>query len=56
MQTSKDETTTTSFEASFPSSHKIVERIEHDGFMLEVPKRRIHLTGGEPPRSGSDDD
>jgi len=35
-------------EVSFPSSHKVYVEREHDGFPLRVPKRRIHLTGGEP--------
>ena len=37
------------FEVSFPSSHKIHERIEWNGHELLVPKRRIHLTNDDPP-------
>ncbi|TDJ69467.1 MAG: phosphomethylpyrimidine synthase ThiC [Planctomycetota bacterium] len=32
-------------EESFPSSHKVYVDVEHGGFALRVPKRRIHLTG-----------
>ncbi len=31
-------------EESFPSSHKIYSEVEHNGFTLQIPKRRIHLT------------
>jgi phosphomethylpyrimidine synthase len=31
-------------EESFPSSHKVYSEVEHNGFTLQVPKRRIHLT------------
>ena len=41
--------TTETFETSFPSSHKIQTTVEHDGFELSVPGRRVHLTGAEPP-------
>ncbi len=44
METKTRET----FETSFPSSHKIQTTVEHGGFTLDVPKRRIHLTGEEP--------
>lgn len=37
------------FEVSFPSSHKIHERIEWNGHELLVPKRRIHLSNDDPP-------
>ncbi|MEC7232008.1 MAG: phosphomethylpyrimidine synthase ThiC [Planctomycetota bacterium] len=37
------------FEVSFPSSHKIHERVEWNGHELLVPKRRIHLTNDDPP-------
>ena len=37
------------FETSFPSSHKIHVAVEHEGVVLQVPKRRVHLTGDEPP-------
>ncbi len=37
------------FEASFPSSHKVYSEVTHEGWTLRVPKRRIHLTGEEPP-------
>jgi phosphomethylpyrimidine synthase len=33
---------------SFPSSHKVFVEVEHGGHTLRVPRRRIHLTGGEP--------
>ncbi|MCP3916345.1 MAG: phosphomethylpyrimidine synthase ThiC [bacterium] len=36
-------------EASFPSSHKIALPVEHGGFTMQVPKRRIHVSAGEPP-------
>jgi len=36
-------------EHSFPSSHKVYLELEHRGARLAVPKRRIHLGGGEPP-------
>ena len=36
-------------EHSFPSSHKVYQELEHRGQRLFVPRRRIHLTGGEPP-------
>ncbi|MEM7311165.1 MAG: phosphomethylpyrimidine synthase ThiC [Planctomycetota bacterium] len=36
-------------EQSFPSSHKTFVEVEHNGFALRVPKRRIHLTNDEPP-------
>jgi len=36
-------------ETSFPSSHKIHESLRHGAFELRVPKRRIHLSGDEPP-------
>ncbi|MEM9802630.1 MAG: phosphomethylpyrimidine synthase ThiC, partial [Planctomycetota bacterium] len=36
------------FETSFPSSHKVHEAIEWNGHELLVPKRRIHLSSGEP--------
>ena len=32
-------------EESFPNSEKIHRELEHDGFTLRVPERRIHLTG-----------
>jgi phosphomethylpyrimidine synthase len=35
--------------ASFPSSHKVYVEREHGGHRLRVPKRRIHLSGDEPP-------
>ncbi|MCB9906593.1 MAG: phosphomethylpyrimidine synthase ThiC [Planctomycetes bacterium] len=38
-----------SFETSFPSSHKIYTEVQHGGWTLRVPKRRIHLSGGEAP-------
>jgi len=42
--------TTPALETSgLPSSHKVFATVEHDGFTLEVPRRRVHLTGGEPP-------
>ncbi len=41
--------TTEALETSFPSSHKILTTVEHDGFELPVPRRRVHLTGDEPP-------
>ena len=34
---------------AFPRSHKVYRRIEHSGFELAVPARRIHLDG--PPGS-----
>jgi phosphomethylpyrimidine synthase len=51
---------------SFPSSEKVHRELEHNGFGLRVPERRIHLTGdnghldvydasgpqGHPPREG----
>jgi len=37
------------FEQCFPSSHKTYTEVEHDGFSLRVPKRRIHLSGEEAP-------
>ena len=45
MQNESHET----FEESFPNSHKIQTPVEHDGFTLRVPKRRVHLTGEEAP-------
>jgi len=36
-------------EQSFPSSHKVHVAVEHEGLVLQVPKRRVHLTGDEPP-------
>ncbi len=36
-------------EEAFPRSHKIYEEVEHKGHVLRVPRRRIHLDGGEPP-------
>ena len=41
-------------ETHFPSSHKVFEEVRHtaaDGTVrtLHVPKRRVHLTGDEPP-------
>ena len=38
-----------SLEESFPSSHKIYAERSHAGFDLRVPKRRIHVTGDNPP-------
>ncbi|MCA9000712.1 MAG: phosphomethylpyrimidine synthase, partial [Planctomycetes bacterium] len=38
-----------SFETSFPSSHKIFQEVQHGPWTLRVPKRRIHLSGDEPP-------
>jgi len=32
----------------FPSSHKVHVGVEHEGLQMRVPKRRIHLSGGEP--------
>ena len=32
-------------EESFPSSHKIYRAVEHEGHVMQVPARRIHLTG-----------
>ena len=37
------------FEESFPSSHKIHDRIECNGHVLHVPKRRIHLSNDDDP-------
>jgi phosphomethylpyrimidine synthase len=31
------------------SSHKVLRPVEHGGFRFDVPYRRIHLSGGEPP-------
>ena len=36
-------------EESFPSSHKVHVAVEHEGVVLQVPKRRVHLTGEEAP-------
>jgi phosphomethylpyrimidine synthase len=33
-------------EESFPRSHKVHKELEHAGFRLRVPERRIHLSGG----------
>jgi len=33
-------------EESFPSSEKVHLELEHNGFALRVPERRIHLSGG----------
>ena len=33
---------------AFPSSHKVYVDAEHQGFQMRVPKRRIHLSNGEP--------
>ncbi len=30
---------------SFPNSEKVFKEIEHNGFSLRIPERRIHLTG-----------
>ena len=32
---------------SFPSSHKVWNEVRHGDFVLKVPARRIHLSGGE---------
>lgn len=32
-------------EQSFPNSEKVFREVEHNGFTLRVPERRIHLTG-----------
>ena len=37
------------FEESFPSSHKIHDRLEWNGHVLHVPKRRIHLSNDDDP-------
>jgi phosphomethylpyrimidine synthase len=37
------------FEQSFPSSHKVHVGVEFEGTLLQVPKRRVHITGGEAP-------
>ena len=37
------------FEESFPSSHKIHDRVEWNGHVLHVPKRRIHLSNDDDP-------
>ncbi|MEZ5975159.1 MAG: phosphomethylpyrimidine synthase ThiC [Planctomycetota bacterium] len=37
------------FEQSFPKSHKVYREVQHEGWVLQVPARRIHLGGGEPP-------
>ena len=37
------------FEVSFPSSHKFHDRVEWNGHVLEVPKRRIHLSNDDAP-------
>ncbi|MFT7680135.1 MAG: phosphomethylpyrimidine synthase, partial [Planctomycetota bacterium] len=37
------------FEASFPSSHKSYTTVVHEGITMQVPHRRIHLKGDEPP-------
>ncbi|MEW6072640.1 MAG: phosphomethylpyrimidine synthase ThiC [Planctomycetota bacterium] len=34
---------------SFPRAEKVYIEVEHGGSVLRVPKRRIHLGGGEPP-------
>jgi len=34
---------------SFPGSHQAWREVEHEGSVLRVPFRRIHLGGGEPP-------
>ena len=31
----------------FPSSHRVLVPLSHDGYDLQVPKRRIHLSNGE---------
>ena len=38
-----------SFEESFPRSHKVQREIEHGGVRMQVPGRRVHLSGNEPP-------
>jgi phosphomethylpyrimidine synthase len=43
------EATLPPLDQSFPSSHKIHIEVEHEGTVLRVPKRRVHLTGNEPP-------
>jgi len=35
--------------APAPSAHKVWVEVEHAGRRLRVPKRRVHLSGGEPP-------
>ena len=37
------------FEESFPNSHKIHDRVECNGHVLHVPKRRIHLSNDDDP-------
>ena len=51
MTQTEDQTTDTlePFEESFPSSHKIHERVEWNGHVLHVPKRRIHLSNDDDP-------
>ena len=34
---------------SFPSSHKVWLEVPWQGRALRVPRRRVHLAGGEPP-------
>ncbi len=34
-------------EESFPRSHKACLELEHDGLLLAVPRRRVHLSNGE---------
>ncbi|MAB81579.1 MAG: phosphomethylpyrimidine synthase [Planctomycetes bacterium] len=41
------ETRSTARADAFPGSHKVFVKLEHQGERMEVPKRRIHLSGGE---------
>ncbi len=44
----QDSTVSATAKDAFPSSHKAYAEFEHQGFQMRVPKRRIHLSNGEP--------
>ena len=35
-----------SLEECYPSSHKMIRKVEHDNFQLELPFRRIQISDG----------
>jgi phosphomethylpyrimidine synthase len=44
-----NDTTPTTTDSPVPSTHKHYQEVVHNGVALQVPWRRVHLSGDEPP-------